>query len=181
MYAPRIGAAVLVVVSLLLMACGSGSTAGTSTSPSPTPASGQAPEPTPIQSPRTLTFNLIGCMRGASVATPCFPTWAGNPVHGSVRVDINSYGYTVTVIVRGLAPNSGHEINTHDGTCETTGTDLGGPDQGRHATADAKGTLSSITTWPDVYSVPLRGRIMSVHGNDETGSMIHVACANMTG
>jgi hypothetical protein len=102
-------------------------------------------------------------------------------VQGTVRVEVAGDAYTMTVVVNGLTPMSGHEINTHTGTCSTVGTSLGLPDNGRYLRADAKGALTSVTTWPGAYFVPPQGMVLSVHGNDDSAAlMTHIACADLT-
>ena len=128
------------------------------TSPRPTPA------PTPTQSPRTLVFKLN-------------PT-KGYTAHGTVRVDIKVYGFDMTVTMKGLGPNTRHDINLVAGSC-------GKPDDSLrqtfdNATADSNGTLTSVSTWQDVYSVPVLGRTVVVHGDYPANSSALIACAVMT-
>jgi hypothetical protein len=100
------------------------------------------------------------------------------PAHGTVRVDVKVHGYTVTVAVQGLAPNSGHGINVHAGSCAVPDTGL--ISNNAHAIADANGTFTSVESWTDVYSVPPAGRILTVHGDDQDSPFAHIACANLT-
>jgi hypothetical protein len=98
---------------------------------------------------------------------------------GTVRVDIKGDGYTITVAVTGLTPNTRHLINFHFGSCATPNLDP--PyDQIEVAAADATGTLTSVTTWPRVYSVPASGRILTVHGDDPSRRETHIACVELT-
>ena len=168
----RTGAVAVVVASLLLAGCGSNNTAATSTSPSPTPASSPTPAPTPTQSPRTLVFKLNAC---TDPATCGVPSKFGN---GTARVDIKVSGYTLTVIVKGLTPKTSHLINFHSGSCAVP--DLTQWRQSEVVKADAKGTLTSVSTWPGVYSIPTEGQILTVHGDDPTRRQTHIACVGMT-
>jgi hypothetical protein len=93
-------------------------------------------------------------------------------------VDIKIYGYAVTVTVQGLTPNSGHRINMHAGSCAAPDFKL--ISNNAHATADAKGTFTSVESWAEVYSVPPEGRILTVHGDDLDNPFNHVACADLT-
>ncbi|HEY1163122.1 MAG TPA: hypothetical protein VGF78_08670 [Candidatus Dormibacteraeota bacterium] len=145
----------MLLIPLLLAGCSSNSPTATSTSP------------TPIQSPHILMFTI----NGAGV----------DPANGVVEVDIKTYGYTMTVTVQGLTPNTTHEVNLHAGDCVNQDTksliehvDL--------ATADAKGTFTSVTAWPIAYSIPANGRILTVHGDnsDPSDRFNHIACAKMT-
>lgn len=168
----RIGAVAVVAVSLLLVGCGSNNTTATSTSPSPTPGASQAPVPTPTQTPRTLTFKLNSCTLVAICGAG-----GGKPGHGTARVDVKVAGYTLTVTMKGLDPNTHHLINWHFGTCAAP--DLSLFDQIDVAKADATGTLTSVTNWPGAYSIPPQGQILTVHGADELKRQTHIACASM--
>jgi len=163
--AGKIGAAALVAVSLLIAGCGSNNTAATPTmTATPAAAPRPTPAPTPTQRPRTLMFKLN-------------PT-KGYTAHGTVRVDIKVYGFDMTVTMKGLGPNTRHDINLVAGRC-------GSPDDSLrqtfdNATADSNGTLTSVSTWPDVYSVPAPGRIVIVHGDYPANGSALIACAVMT-
>jgi len=126
-----------------------------------------ASDPTPTQQARTLNFKLD--------ASP------GYTIGGTAHFDISTYGYTLTVTVKGLTPGSRHMINTHGGTCasqETSGTSLRRIDD---AMVNANGILTSVTSWQRIWSVPTGGRILTVHGNDGTdGQYGHIVCANLT-
>jgi hypothetical protein len=104
-----------------------------------------------------------------------------DPSHGTVQVDVKSYGYVMTVTVVGLNPNTQHEINIHAGTCANQDTDS----LILHVdflAADASGTIKSVTTWPKAYAVPANGRILTVHGDYNTSDMfVHIDCTEMTG
>ena len=147
------------MLSLVLVGCGSDSTSATKVSP--------VSAPTPTQSARTLSFKIN--------AAP------GYSKSGTARFDITTFGYTVTVTVKGLTPGSRHIINMHGGTCanqEISETSLRSIDD---ATVDATGTLTSVTNWARIWSVPTAGRILTVHGNDGTdGQLAHIACADLT-
>ena len=163
MHAARIGGATLLAVFLLMVGCGSDSTATTPTAAAPT-SPRPTPAPTPTQSPRTLVFKLN-------------PT-KGYTAHGTVRVDIKVYGYVITVTMKGLGPGTRHDLNLVAGRC-------GSPDDSLrqtfdNATADANGTLTSVSTWRDVYSVPALGRTVVVHGDYPANSSALIACAFMT-
>lgn len=147
------------MLSFVLVGCGSDSTSATKVSP--------VSAPTPTQSARTLNFKLN--------AAP------GYTMGGTAQFDIGVYGYTVTVTVKGLTPGSRHMINMHGGTCasqEISETSLRRIDD---ATVSANGTLTSVTSWSRIWSVPTGGRILTVHGNDGTeGQLAHIACADLT-
>jgi hypothetical protein len=164
----RIGAVSLVAVSLFLVDCGSNGTTANSTTPSPTSAS------TPSPSPRTLMFTLKACKAA------CDPMGEGPSKfgQGTVQLDITN-GYTITVTVTGLTPNTRHLINFHFGTCAVPNLDP--PyDQIEIATADASGTLSSVTSRASAYVVPATGRILTVHGDEPTRRQTHIACVDLT-
>ena len=169
MHTARIGAVVLATLSILLVGCGSSNPTAASSSPNVTPS------PAPIQSPRTLLFKLKAC------TADCDPTGEGTSQfgQGTVRVDIKNDGYTITVTVTGLTPNTRHLINFHFGSCATP--DLDPPfEQIDVAPADATGTLTSVTTHPGAYIVPANGRILTVHGDDTAKRQTHIACTNLT-
>lgn len=100
------------------------------------------------------------------------------PGHGTVQVDVKVDGYTVTVTMQDLTPNSGHRINVHAGSCAAPDIKL--MTNTAQATADAKGTLTSVESWPGVYFVPPEGRILTVHGDDQDNRSTHIACADLT-
>ncbi len=161
MHAARIGAVAVAAVSLLLVGCSSNNVAATPTTPTPIPSSASTPTP----NPRSLTFNLNALK--------------GYTAHGTVRVDINGDGYTMTVIVKGLAPKSTHLLNMHSGSCADPNTFTLVGTVGS-ATADAKGILSSVTTWPGTYALSADGQILTVHTADPDTFRAHIACADMT-
>ena len=98
---------------------------------------------------------------------------------GTVLVDIKTYGYTITVTVTGLTPNTKHLINFHLGSCASP--DLSPPfDQIDVAVADATGSITSVTTRNGVYLVPGNGRILTVHGDDPNRRETHIACTDLT-
>jgi hypothetical protein len=167
MIAARIRTVALMTATLLMVGCGS-NTATTSTSPSPTLI------PTPIQSPRTLMFTLAPC------TAECDPMSEGVSKfgQGTVRVDIKNYGYTLTVTVTGMTPNTQHLINFHFGSCATP--DLDTWVQIDVAAADATGTLTSATTSPVAWIVLEKGRILTVHGDEPKRRQTHIACTNLT-
>lgn len=120
-------------------------------------------------------FKLKAC------TADCDPTGEGTSKfgQGTVRVDIKNNGYTITVTVTGLTPNTRHLINFHFGSCATP--DLDPPfEQIDIAGADATGTLTSVTTHPGAYIVPANGRILTVHGDDTAKRQTHIACTNLT-
>jgi hypothetical protein len=158
----RIGAVALLAGYLLVVGCSSTSTSATS--PSPKSA------PTPTQIPRTLMFKLNGTslVGGSEVY----------PAHGTVQVDVKIYGYTLTVTVQGLTPNSRHRINMHAGSCAAPVISLMW--NTAYATADANGSVTSVESWTDVYYIPPAGRILTVHGDDLDNPTTHIACADLT-
>jgi Cu/Zn superoxide dismutase len=150
-------AVVVVGLSLLLVGCGSSGTTATSKSP--------ATGPTPTQSPRTLTFKLYG--------------QSGDPARGTVRVDLQRYGYTLTLTVEGLTPKSRHSFMIHAGSCAHLEDMYYVPVA--VATADAKGRLTAVGTKLGIYSVPAAGRTMCMHGDsDSIYGPTDVACGDMT-
>jgi hypothetical protein len=161
MHTARFNAVALLAVSLLLVGCGSDRVAVSPTTATPIPPSASTPSP----SPRSLAFNLNALK--------------GYTAHGTVRVDINSDGYTMTVIVKGLAPKSTHLLNMHSGSCADPNTFTLVGTVGS-ATADAKGILSSVTTWPGAYALSADGQILTVHTADPDTFRAHIACADMT-
>jgi len=165
MHAASFRAVLLLAGSLLLMGCGSGGPAATATTPNASPTVKATPAPTPTLSPRSLTFNLNALK--------------GYTAHGTVRVDIKGDGYTMTVIVKGVAPKSTHLLNMHSGSCADPNTFTLVGTVGS-ATADAKGTLISVTTWPGVYTLSADGQILTVHTADPDTFRAHIACADMT-
>jgi len=96
-----------------------------------------------------------------------------------VRVDIKGDGYTMTVIVKGLAPKSTHLLNMHSGSCADPNAFTLVGTVGS-ATADAIGTLTSVTTWPGAYALSADGQILTVHTADPDTFRAHIACADMT-
>ena len=164
MHTARFSAVALFAVSLLLVGCDSNSVAVSPTTATPIPPK-PTPASTPTQSPRSLTFNLNALK--------------GYTAHGSVRVDIKGDGYTMTVIVKGLAPKSTHLLNMHSGSCaDPNAFTLVGTVAS--ATADAIGTLTSVTTWPGAYALSADGQILTVHTADPDTFRAHIACADMT-
>jgi hypothetical protein len=120
-------------------------------------------------------FDLKAC------TAACDPMGEGTSKfgQGTVRVDIKNDGYTVTVTVTGLTPNTRHLINFHFGSCAAPNLDP--PfDQIEVAAADSTGTLTSVTTWPRAYIVSGNGRILTVHGDDTARRQTHIACVDLT-
>ena len=106
---------------------------------------------------------------------------AGYHVQGTVQVDIATYGYTMTVTVAGLTPNTKHRINMHGGTCANQDTSPNLLQDIGFATADAKGKFTYVATRPYLYSVRSTGLILTVHGDYQTdGDLGHIACADLT-
>jgi hypothetical protein len=158
---------------LLVVGCGS-NTAATTATTTATPSLAATPHPSPVQSPRTLLFKLHPCIEG------CSPL--GEPLskygQGTVRVDIEEYGYTLTVTVSGLTADSRHLLNFHGGSC--TNVALFPYDQITIATADATGKFASVTTRPGVYIVEASGLVLTVHGDERSRRETHLACADLT-
>ena len=146
-------------MSFLLVGCGSSTpTTATSTSPSAAPTTAQT------QIPRTLTFKIAGIHDSS---------------HGTLQVDIKATGYTMTATVEGLTPNSRHVIMIHAGTCARVEDMYYVPVD--HVNADAKGTLTSVTTLPGLCTVPADGRIYCLHGHDRSiYEITDTTCAEMT-
>jgi hypothetical protein len=149
---------------LAVAACGS--------APAPSGQSSPASSPSPSQTPRTLTFQLTGLN--------------GNPAHGTVVVDVKAgTGFTVTVTVFGLQPNSGHTINVHAGQCPNIDTSV---DMNfDHGTADASGKLVDVTNWPGLWvdMAPAGGRTLTIHGSDppigsQDDPFAHIGCASLS-
>lgn len=158
---------------LLPLLAGCGARAGAvAQSPVVTPASTPTPSlsaptrtPTPTQSPETLTFDLNPI--GTSTA------------HGTVTVDVGGGGYTLTVQVAGLTPNSHHVINLHGGSCASIDEsfDVGLADS---APADSSGDLTFTVTYHNAYEIPSDGRVLTVHGDLPKDIGFHIACADLT-
>ena len=120
-------------------------------------------------------FNLKAC------TAACDPMGEGTSKfgQGTLQMDIKNNSYTITVRVTGLTPNTRHLINFHFGSCATPNLDP--PfDQIEIASADATGTLTSVTTRLSAYAVPESGRILTVHGDDPKRRQTHIACTNLT-
>ena len=99
--------------------------------------------------------------------------------HGTLQVDIKATGYSMTASVEGLTPNSRHVIMIHAGTCACVEDMYYVPVD--HVNADAKGTLTSVTTWPGLFAVPADGRIYCLHRDDRSiYEITDTACAEMT-
>lgn len=99
-------------------------------------------------------------------------------LHGTVVVRATvADGYSLTVTINGLDPNSLHNVHELAGTCKDQVADyVVSIDD---VTADADGTLKSFTRWPDVFSIPTTGRILIVH--DTTGRPhAHIGCSDLT-
>ena len=161
----RVVAILVVPATVLLVSCG-----GTTTAATPSPSPSPSPRPSPIQSPRTLTFQING---------------VDDPAHGTVVIDIQGTGYTMTVTGLGLQPNSGHEVNIHAGACPPAAVDTSVIVKVQHVKADPTGKFVSVTAWPFAWSVSSDGRILTIHGSDPPiGSNLdpytHIACANLT-
>ena len=87
--------------------------------------------------------------------------------------------HTMTATVEGLTPNSRHVIMIHAGTCARVEDTHYVPVD--HVNADAKGTLTSVTTWPGLFTVPADGRIYCLHRDDRSiYEITDTACAEMT-
>ncbi len=173
MHASRIGAVVLLAVSLLLMGCGSTPPTATSASPSPTSTM------SPTLDTRTLTFQLVACT-GPNVCANADPMMEGPSKfgHGTVRIDIKDGAYTVTVTVTGFTPKSTHLINMHPGTCASPNLDQ--YEQLIAATADSMGNLRTVISPPGSYFIPGPGKILTIHGDDLARRQTHIACVNLT-
>jgi hypothetical protein len=122
-----------------------------------------------------MAFKLV-CVRAP--AADCLTVATGSAAHGTVRVDVKASGFTMTVTVMGLTPNTSHLINYHTGTCANP--DLSLWRQLDVATADAKGTFTWVSTWPDAYFIPADGQVLTIHYAEPNRSRAHIACADMT-
>ena len=107
---------------------------------------------------------------------------------GTVVIDITADGYTMTVNVTGLVPNSRHLLNTHSGSCARPILEAGDFRNLKDVKADANGAATYTTPlYPRAYTVPSGGRILTVHNEPlkalpgetlvPTG---HIACADLT-
>ncbi|MDP9271942.1 MAG: superoxide dismutase family protein [Chloroflexota bacterium] len=148
---------------LALVACGGSSATVSSSAPvpphSPTPTSGAT------QSPRTLTLDL-NPLQGAAA-------------HGSVLIEVKGDGYTMTVTVEGLTPNSIHTLYINSGSCAAIKSDVD-TTVAQDVRADASGKATSMTTYHDAYSIPAEGRVLVVHGDEPAQSQVRLACAELT-
>jgi hypothetical protein len=127
-----------------------------------------------MQSPRTLIFKLHPCIEGCNPLGE-EPSKYGQ---GTVRVDVQSDAYTITVTVTGVTANSRHLLNFHDGSCANVS--LFPYDQITVAIADASGKFTSVTTRPGLYVVSGSGLVLTVHGDDRARRETHLACADLT-
>lgn len=151
---------VLLAVAVLVALAGCSTVSPSSSATvSPAPAS---------QTPRTLSFNL----------NPV----AGYAAYGTVEVDITSGGYTLTVGMEGLDPNSRHNIYIYDTSCSSFVVDPNGfTVKVDIVTADAIGRAVSVTPFPAMYVIPAPGRILIVDGNIGSDQALSpVACADLT-
>jgi hypothetical protein len=147
-------------ILLVLGACAGSSpsaSAKQSTPPSPTSAA--------TQSPRTLTLDL-NPVQGAAA-------------HGSVLIEVKGDGYTMTVNVEGLRPNSIHTLYINSGSCAAIKSDVN-TTVAQDVRADASGKATSMTTYHDAYSIPAEGRVLVVHGDEPAQSQVRLACAQLT-
>lgn len=159
--------AVLATFLVMLGLVGCAGTTPVSTSPSLT-AESSAPsvEPTETQSPRTLTSEIS-------------PMGAGEMPQGTVVIDIQGGGYTMTLTVEGLTPNGHYPVNLHGGRCPspdvTSGTWVDQDIQ-----ADDSGTLTFEKTYPSAWVIPATGQVLTVHGRVPVAERTHIACADLT-
>ena len=158
-------AALGVSILLVLGGCTSGANSPASPSASVAPAPPSASPSSPAQSPRTLTFELNPI--GAYTA------------NGTVVIDITGDGYTMTVTVLGLDPDSHHLLNMHGGTCSAPDLELILP-LSHDVQADGSGMGTFMTTYPSDYLIPAAGRIVAIHGNSPDQADRHIACATLT-
>ena len=98
-------------------------------------------------------------------------------LNGTVQVDVKASGYTLTVTINGLDPNSLHNLHQLAGSCaDQLAYNILSVDD---VTANAKGTLTSVTQWTNAYLVPHEGLILIVHDNDGLPHA-HIGCADLT-
>jgi hypothetical protein len=145
---------VAVLAALALTACG-GSSGGTASTPPPTPK----PFSGPMQE-----LN-------------------GSGVTGTVEIVKGTGSFTVTIKVKGLAPNSNHVNHIHKGVCPGTpgpiATDVIAALQ--PVSADASGTATATTQVPHDFALPPEGWYANIHaGPDLQGANAKsIACGNL--
>jgi hypothetical protein len=150
-----------IVAALGLLVLG-GCQAGASSASAPSVSS----ESSPTQEPRTLTFELN--------------PKEGYTAHGTVMVETGGGGYTMTVNMSGLTPNSHHLLNLHAGTCAEQDTSAAIP-LTTEIGADAAGDATYVKTSSRGWEVPAEGRILTIHGNKPGDEVfVHIACAELT-
>jgi hypothetical protein len=120
----------------------------------------------PLQSPRTLTFEIS-------------PMGVETEAHGTVTVDVEGPGYTITVTVEGLAPNGHYPLNIHPGVCpnpQNTEAEWLSQD----VQADEIGTLTFEKTYSRIWDIRDGGQVLTVHGQSPLDARTHIACADLT-
>ena len=169
---------------VLLAACAPSATApSAAVSPSELPAATVAtpsPGPTatasasPSQVARTLTFVLqpYGLAPGQPFLTP-----------GTVTIDIQGGGYTLTVSVSGLVPGSLHKLDIHAGSCAVPNGDFTSVVVVNFP-ADAAGNLLFVKRYTSPWVVPTSGqfpgRLLSVHLRGDAGVSPTLDCVDLT-
>ncbi len=155
------------LISLVMIGCSGPASAP----PAPTSSAGAvtsySPTGLPAENPRSLTFEL--------------KPGAGSGAHGTVTIDTAAGGYTMTVEILGLNPNSHHLLNMHAGTCAAQDTNVMLPLE-QDVKANDAGEVTYVKGFPNLlYVIPSAGRILTVHG-DKPGVEIydHIACADLT-
>jgi hypothetical protein len=156
------------VALLALVGCAGGASAPSATSSLQVAAASPTPtvEATETQAPRTLTFEIS-------------PMGTGEAPHGTVLVDIQGGGYTMTLSVEGLTPKGHYPVNLHGGQCPSPDVTSGiWVDQ--DIQADDAGTLTFEKTYAKPWVIPDAGQVLTVHGRVSVAERTHIACADLT-
>jgi hypothetical protein len=157
-----------VATSLVLLGLiGCARSASVSPSPSVTAeSSSPSSEATETQSPRTLTFAIN-------------PMGVGEMPHGTVVIDVQGGGYTMTLTVEGLTPGGHYPVNMHKGRCPspdvTSATSVDAD-----VVADDSGTLTFEKTYAKPWLIPETGQVLTVHGRVPGEERTHIACGDLT-
>lgn len=102
-------------------------------------------------------------------------------VSGTADLSVNNKVLMVTIMLKGLAPNSKHIAHIHYGSCASQGPVLHNL---KPVIADAAGNATSVTTIPDVESIPRNGWYVNIHlgGGDIKSQTMNdpIACGDIT-
>lgn len=102
-------------------------------------------------------------------------------VSGTADLSVNNHVLMVTILLKGLVPNSKHAAHIHYGSCASQGPivhDL------KPIIADAAGNATSVATIPNVEAIPRNGWYVNIHlGNSDLTSQTAndpIACGDIT-